>query len=162
MSGAHLAFFALSGIILASALGVVLTRNVMHAVLLQLLALVAVGGVYILLQAEFVALVQILIYAGAVTTMLLFALMLTNARGSSRTLDHAGRFPALLAAGAFGALLLAVLLPAAWTIVPPGTPRKLTADIGRILFGAYALPFELVSVILLAALVGAVVLATKD
>jgi NADH-quinone oxidoreductase subunit J len=136
MSGPLAAFYAVSAVMLTAALGVVLTRNVMHAVLLQLLVLVAVGGVYVLLQAEFVALVQILVYAGAVTTMLLFALMLTDARTSSRALDFAGRRPALLVAGAFGALLLGLTAGATWRTVrlrpplragfghPPGGPRR--------------------------------------
>jgi NADH-quinone oxidoreductase subunit J len=164
MNGPLIAFYALSAVILVSAVLIVTTRRIMHAVLLHLLALSCVGGYYILLYAEFIAILQVLIYAGAVTTMVLFTLMLTKgrSRGGERALDHLDTRPALIAAGAFLVTLLVTLAPKVWSVSAADPGRKDVAAFGRILFTRYALPFELVSILLLAALVGAIVLAGKE
>ncbi len=157
-------FVALALLALAAGVLVVTTRNVIHAALWLVVALGAVAGCYLLLTAEFVAWVQVLIYVGAVVVLLLFGAMLTRAPiGRSADLDSANRPAALLAAVAtFGALggLLVDGFRAAYVDLDtaPGGP----AATGGAIFRYFVLPFEVASVLLLAALVGAIVLSRPD
>ncbi len=164
-SGIEIAFFILAGITLASAVVIVTTKNIVHAVFLHLLALSCIGGLYILLLAEFIAAVQILVYAGAVTIMILFSLMLTKARGGiSVALDNQQRGLAFLAALGFLIILLVFLLSKDWKVSKEALhfSKVSLAHFGEILFSSYVLPFEMISILLLAALVGVIVLARKE
>jgi len=143
------------------ALRVVTSSNVMHAALYLVVTLASVGAAYILLAAEFLAWVQVLIYVGAIVVLLLFALMLTKAPIGRDTLDNQQR--GLAAVVGIGILLgLTILLrgPFGDKRIPKGVTRA--SDIGSSLFHSYVIPFEVVSVLLLAALVGAVVLSRKE
>ncbi len=106
MSYEEVIFYFVAAVTVFGALGVVLARNVVHSALFLILALLAVAGVFILLSAEFLAIVQILIYGGAVTILILFAMMLTRVRDMPQALDGPQRPFAALAAGAFLALCL--------------------------------------------------------
>ena len=167
------ALFGLLGLVaVASALLVVTTRQLVHAALWLVVALGAVAGCYLLLSAEFVAWVQVLIYVGAVVVLLLFGLMLTRAPiGISTELDG----PPLqrLAAAAVALGLSGVLGVAAVDAfagehialgddAPGGAGHGSTAGIGGAVFSSWVLPFEILSVLLLAALVGAIVLSRRD
>ena len=162
MTVADVLVLALGAVALGAASLVVTTRHVVRAGLWLVVALGGVAGLYLVLTAELVAWVQVLVYVGAVVVLLLFAVMLTRAPiGASDDLDRV-RWPgALIGAGA-GAGLVALLVDAfRWTrIVPPepGTAERL----GAALFRTWVLPFELVSVLLLAALVGAIVVSRPD
>src|SRR4051812_9492785 len=153
---------ALGAVALGSAAAVVTTRQIVRAGLWLVVTLGAVAGLYLVLTAELVAWVQVLVYVGAVVVLLLFAVMLTRAPiGASDDLDRT-RWPgALIGAGA-GAGLTALLVDAfRWTratLPEPGTAERL----GAALFRTWVLPFELVSVLLLAALVGAIVVSRPD
>lgn len=158
--------FALVGALTAaSALLVVTTRNVVHAALWLVVTLGGLAGCYLLLTAEFVAWVQVLIYVGAVVVLLLFGAMLTRAGlGAQDDLDSANRplavLAGLLTAGVLGTLLLDGFSGA---VIDLGR----TADgggegIGTAVFRWYVLPFEVASLLLLAALVGAIVLSRTD
>jgi NADH-quinone oxidoreductase subunit J len=158
------AFLVLAVIGSVSAIAVVLARNVVHAALYLVVTLLSVGGVYLLLGAEFVAWVQILIYVGAIVILFLFGLMLTKAPIGRDTLDHQNRWiGGLVAAGVFVGLVF--LIQDAFRVqdaVAAPTFRTTTELVGESLFRDYVLPFEAVSFLLLAALIGAVVLARKD
>lgn len=165
INGPTIAFFILSAIILSSAVYIVTTKNIMRAVFVHLLALSCVGGLYILLYAQFIAMMQILIYAGAVTIMVLFALMLTRAQqgGLDLALDIQQRWMALLTAAIFFGMLMLVEARKVWQVASKGITHILTVQqFGKILFSGYVLPFELISVLLLVALVGVIVLASKE
>lgn len=165
MNGSLIAFFVLTGIILTSAVIIVTTKNIVHAVFLHLLGVSCIGGLYILLYAEFVAAVQVLVYAGAVTTMCLFALMLTKARGGMGiALDNQQKGLAFLTALGFLTILIVFLAPKNWTVAKEAAhPVKVSlAQFGTILFKNYVLPFEMISVLLLAALIGVILLARKE
>ena len=144
-----------------AAVRMVTSNNVIHAALYLVVTLTSVGAAYLLLAAEFLAWVQILIYVGAIVVLLLFSLMLTKAPIGRDTLDNQQR--GIAAVIGIGILLgLVFLLQGAFSgkkITP--TPTH-TAQVGASLFRGYVLPFEIVSVLLLAALVGAVVLARKE
>ena len=150
-------FISLAVIILAGSLGVVMTRNVVHAALALLLALVAVAGLYLILFAEFLALVQVLIYGGAIIIVLLFAIMLTRGGDYPRISDNR-QWP-LAVVAALG--LLGVLAPS-FIIrrvedTEPHSPAL--SDLANSLFTRWAIPFEVASLVLLVALIGAIIIA---
>ena len=162
MSGQEIIFaivFAIAGI--AGAL-VVSSRNVVHAALFLVAALGAVAALFLLLGAEFVGWTQILIYVGAIVVLLLFGIMLTKAPMGRMALDNQNRVVAfIVAAGTFGVLTWLIWDAFGEKEVPTKTVVR-TAEIGRSMFDRFVLPFEAISVLLLAALVGAIVLARKD
>ncbi len=150
-------FILLAVVTLAGGVGVVATRNVVHAALALLVSLLAVAGIYLVLFAEFLALVQVLIYGGAIIIVLLFAIMLTRSSEYPRISDNK-QWPLGLVA-ALG--LLAVLAAAFWTGQPQSTGPESPAlgDLANSLFTRWAIPFEVASLVLLVALIGAIIIA---
>ena len=150
-------FIVLAVLTLGGGLAVVVTRNVVQAALALLVSLVAVAGIYLVLYAEFLALVQILIYGGAIVIVLIFAIMLTRNAEYPRTSDNR-QWP-LAALAALG--LLGVLVPAFLINAVRGTSPSNAAftDIGISLFTTWAVPFEIASLVLLVALIGAIIIA---
>jgi NADH:ubiquinone oxidoreductase subunit 6 (subunit J) len=150
-------------VLLGSSLAVVLTPNLFHAVLYLALALVATGAVFLLLDAPFLFGMQLLLYAGGVVTIAVFAIMLTerligaSIRQTSRYLVNG----ALLSAAVFvGVVSFLVQAPA--TGPRPPWPDDLTVALGRALVGAFAIPFELLGVLLVIALLGALYFARSE
>ncbi|MGZ5418673.1 MAG: NADH-quinone oxidoreductase subunit J family protein [Nocardioides sp.] len=155
-------FLVLSVLAVGSALLVVTTRNLVHAALWLVVTLGSVAGVYLVLAAEFVAWVQVLIYVGAVVVLLLFALMLTKApTGPQPDLTVARALPAAVAAGLVGVLLCATVVAGFRDVrIDLDEVQVGTAEVtGETIFRMWVLPFEVLSVLLLAALVGAIVLS---
>lgn len=153
---------ALGVIAVGSGALVVTTTHLVRAGLYLVLSLGAVAGLYLALGAELVAWVQVLVYVGAVVVLLLFAVMLTRAPiGPSEDLDRPAWAAAIIGAGV-GLGLSALLVGAYhWTVYPlpgPGTAARMGGEI----FGGWVLPFEVLSILLLAALVGAIVLSRPD
>lgn len=141
----------------------VLIRSTVYAALFLILTLLAVAGVYILLASEFLALVQVLIYGGAVTVLLLFALMLTRAGDLPETMVGAQWPIAALASSLLVGLLIATVATSNWPGDADGLiTRVLFDDLGRALFRQWAVPFEVASLVLLVALVGAIILARQE
>lgn len=154
-------FVVLAVVGTGAAIAVVTAKNVVHAALLLVVALAMVAGVYLLLAAEFVAWVQVLIYVGAIVVLLLFGLMLTRAPIGREALDNQQRaLSAIVALGVLAGLVL--LVSEAFGGSSIELARTTTADIGTNLFESYVLPFEVVSFLLLAALVGAIALARRE
>ncbi len=155
-------FYLIAALAVAGGLGVVLARSTVYAALFLILALLAVAGVYILLASEFLALVQVLIYGGAVTVLLLFALMLTRTGDLPETMVGAQWPAAALACAVLFGLLVAALATSDW----PGDTGQVAlisfATVGDALFRQWAAPFEIASLVLLVALVGAIVLARQE
>lgn len=161
MSGQEVAFVVLAVVGLGAAVRMVTSQNVVHAALYLVITLAVAGGVYLLLAAEFVAWVQVLIYVGAIVVLLLFSLMLTKAPIGREALDNQQRgLAAAVAVLILGGL--AWLLRGAFSGEVIRAPRTEAADVGVSIFSKFVLPFEVVSVLLLAALIGAVVIARKD
>ncbi|MFN4195105.1 MAG: NADH-quinone oxidoreductase subunit J [Thermosynechococcus sp.] len=157
-------FFALGGAVIVAALGVVLLNNVVYSAFLLGGAFLGISGLYILMNADFVSAAQILIYVGAVNVLILFAIMLVNKREAytpvpGRWLRQGGA--AVVSLGVF-ALLTKMILQTPWQVssLPPTTDSITT--IGQHFFSDFLLPFELASVLLLMALIGAVVLARRE
>jgi len=146
-----------------SAIAVVTARNVVHAALYLVVALLSVGATFLLLGAEFAGWVQILIYVGAIVILFLFGLMLTKAPIGRDTLDNAHRWVGLLvAAGVFGGLVFLIQDAFPLDAEPFEVFRATTGQVGESMFRDFVLPFEAISFLLLAALIGAIVLARKD
>ena len=155
-------FYAVAAVTVGSAIAVVTLRSIVHAALALVLAFVGVAGIYVLLNADFVAAVQVLVYAGAVTILLLFAIMLTRSPSSPRSNPgNSQKIVALLTAAVLLVVLVGVLVGAGWPAVAP-PPTSSAEVLGKQLFTTYALPFEIASVLLLVAMVGAIILARED
>jgi NADH-quinone oxidoreductase subunit J len=144
-------------------MGVVVLRNVVHAAVALIACFFFVAWLYLLLNADLLWVAQLLIYAGAIPVLIVFAIMFTRRSMSDTSNADSGNrvWAALVSAAIFG-LLLAVLLPTNWFAGKwPGLTGT-TQVIGLELVNRYAVPFELVSVLLLVALIGAVILARRD
>jgi len=159
-------FVILSATMLAAALGVVLLSNIVYSAFLLGGVFMSMAGIYLLLNADFVAAAQVLIYVGAINVLILFAIMLVNKREDFSDLPN--RWirkisTAVVCAGLF-VLLGAMVILTPWAIEPPSTAvvRETTVVIGKHLFSDFLLPFELASVLLLMAMVGAIILARRD
>jgi NADH-quinone oxidoreductase subunit J len=162
MSYEEVIFYFVAALAVLGALGVVLARNVVHAALFLVLALLAVAGVFILLSAEFLAIVQVLIYGGAVTILILFAMMLTRVRDLPQALDGPQRPFAAIAAGAFLGLSVVSVVTAEWPNETEEIPVVPFNELGDALFRNWAAPFEVASLVLLVALIGAIILARGE
>ena len=163
-----LVFFYMAGALtLGGALGVVMTRNIVYAAFALLAALIGVAGLFLLAFAEFLALVQILIYGGAIVIVILFALMLTRIQDFENLTDNR-QWPiaAIAATAVFGLLAAAILTTNVRTLVgDDGQPARQHVSfetLGDTLFTQWAVPFEVASLVLLVALIGAVILVRSD
>jgi len=154
--GVTFAFWVLSAVTLGAAGGVVVSRNLFHAVLFLILAFIGVAGFFVLLSAEFIAMAQVIIYVGAISVLVLFAVLLTPRAGRDNG-ETAMALPALLLAVALATVFLFVLHDTDWATVT-ASPELATAELGEALLSTWVLPFELASVLLTAALVGAIML----
>jgi NADH-quinone oxidoreductase subunit J len=144
----------LAVITVGAALMVVAVRNLLHAVLFLVLSFIGVAGLYITLSADFVAIAQILIYVGAISVLIIFALLLTP-RASRDNAETFLQGPALVLAAMFAFTVGAVALVTDWDVASRG-------PFTEALLNKYVLPFEIASVLLLAAMVGAIVLVRED
>lgn len=156
-------FYSLAAFTVAAALVVVLGRNIVRCAVSLIFAFCGVAGIYVLLDAEFLAAVQVIIYVGGITILVLFAIMLTSriaARGV-RILNEQVVPSAVLTLA-----ILALAIFAAWkgvvVVAAPPPIANTTSRIGDLLLTQYALPFEAVSILLLAGMVGAIILARKE
>lgn len=157
------AFGILAAVAVMSALGVVTLRSITHSALSLAMSFLAVAGIYVLLQAEFIFAVQILIYVGAVMVLLIFAIMLTRESQSPRS-NPSNRQMALAAVASLAILGLVawVLNGTMWQAGTPAPPMDTSRVLGEVLFSQYVLPFEIASLVLLVAMIGAIVIARED
>jgi NAD(P)H-quinone oxidoreductase subunit 6 len=164
--GVQIVSFGILGLMMiGTALGVVLLPKIVHSAFLLAGVFISIAGLYILLNADFVAAAQILVYVGAVNVLILFAIMLVNKQEDyvelpGRTLRRAAT--AIVCFGLF-ALLGTMVLATPWSIDTTSVPIEDTVvTLGKHFFSDYLLPFELASVLLLMAMVGAIILARRD
>ncbi len=155
-----LAFGLVAALVLVSAVWVVTLRNLFRAALSLGLVLLGIAGFFILLEADFLAFVQILVYVGAILTLVVFAIMLTAKLHDSPTASVSRqRIPAAAASLGLFIILVFATQSLAWPTSPSADPVPL-ATLGQQLVTTLILPFEVVSLVLLAALVGAITIAT--
>jgi NADH-quinone oxidoreductase subunit J len=172
MIAQNIAFGILAAASVLSALRLVTTKNVVHAALYLVVVLSSVGAIYVLLFAEFVAVVQILVYVGAIVVLFLFGIMLTRAQlGRTTTLDNDQRGIAAVTALFLAGVLTYVLVDFFGDDKLPDydnmsqaalTAERGTRAVGDSIFSTYLVPFEAIGLLLTAALVGAIVLARRD
>jgi NADH-quinone oxidoreductase subunit J len=160
---AHDAVFVLVGLVTAGAAVLMVTsKNLVHAALHLAVSLAGIAGVFFVLHADFLGLTQLLVYVGAVAVLFLFGLMLTRAPIGREALDSQHRGLGLIVSGALFATLAALIVHAfagESTAEVTGPP---VGEIGVAIFRDWVLPFELLSMLLLAALIGAIVLARRE
>jgi NAD(P)H-quinone oxidoreductase subunit 6 len=158
-------FALLAAAVLVGAIGVVILPNIVYSAFLLGGVFLAVAGLYLLLNASFIAAAQVLIYVGAVNVLILFAIMLVNKREAMGASPGVG-LRRLLSSGVCAGLLLLLLrvtFTTAWaTPGPPQIGEGAVIHLGEHFFSDYLLPFELASVLLLMAMIGAIVLARRD
>ncbi len=159
----NIAFGVIAAIMVFAALRLVTTRNVVHAALFLVVVLGGVAALFLLMGAEFVGITQILVYIGAVVVLFLFGIMLTRTRiGDEEGTDHAKRLPAVLAAALVATVTIYAVVTGFGDVELPADTRTTTADVADSIFSTYIVPFEAVSVLLLAALIGAIVIARRN
>ena len=158
-----IAFYVLAAIALVAGVGVVRPQNLVRAALLLVLVLGVVAGFYVLLSADFLAVVQVIVYVGAIMILMLFAIMLTPGQVDLPALAARGQqLAAALAALAVGAISLAVVLTTPWKVAAAPLNAPTTDALGALLLSTYVLPFEIISVLLTVAMIGAIVIARED
>lgn len=172
MIAQNVAFGVLAAAAVIGALRVVTTKNVVHAAMYLVVVLGSIGALFVLLAAEFVAATQLLVYIGAIVVLFLFGVMLTRSKlGRDPELDNDQRgiaaIVALFLAGILGYVLVDYFGDDKLPELADRTAKEISATrgvgpVGDAIFSTYLLPFEVVSVLLLAALVGAIVLARRD
>lgn len=163
MSGEFLIFMLLALIAIVGGVMMINLTKVVHMVVALVFTFISVAGVYVMLSAEFIAVVQILIYSGAITIMMLFGIMLTRHNDNSE--PKAGRIRKiliLLSILGFGLVFYLGIYNVEFTQEATTLHENNTEQIGLAIYSKYVIPFELTSVILLVALIGAIILAKRD
>jgi NADH-quinone oxidoreductase subunit J len=161
--GLDIAFWILAVVAVIAALGVVLLRNVFRAALSLVLCFIAVAGLYLTLSADFLAAVQILVYVGAISVLIMLAIMMTRdvQQGSSA---NKMKVPAFVVAAIFLAIMIYTMINTSWPIAGEAPLSPTTAPLALKLFsreGGFILPVEIAAVLLLAAILGAIVIARE-
>lgn len=160
----QLLFWILSVATLSCAMGVILSRNPVNSVMFLILTFFCISGHYILMNAQFLAIVNIIVYAGAIMVLFLFVIMLMNLNADVE--PQKSRLIQLAGALSGGSLLLVLLAALRSTNLAPleerATDIGLISNLGKALFTKYVLPFELSSVLFLSAMIGAIVIGKKD
>lgn len=160
--------YALMAVCLAGALLSILFRNLFHAALALTGTLLGIAGIYLALHADYLAMIQILIYVGAIMTLVVFAIMLTERLSDKAVRSHNTQGCVTLAGGILlVTFLVRVIQTTPWpvrnqAVLSATSPAVTVMDLGKALLGTYVFPFEIISVVLIAALVGAIVVARKD
>ncbi|MCM3179196.1 NADH-quinone oxidoreductase subunit J [Cytobacillus horneckiae] len=163
MSGEFLIFMLLALIAIVGGVMMLNLTKVVHMVVALVFTFISVAGVYVMLSAEFIAVVQILIYSGAITIMMLFGIMLTRHNDNSE--PKAGRIRKILiflSILGFGLVFYLGIYNVEFTQEATTLHENNTEQIGLAIYSKYVIPFELTSVILLVALIGAIILAKRD
>lgn len=156
--------YAVMAGILIFAVGVVTLRNLFHCALCLAAALIGTAALYVVLQAEYLAAIQVLLYVGAVVTLVIFAIMLTEHISAKTVRQNNSQSPlAIVGLLGFVALLTGLILKTPWPVTTTALKAKISVmGLGEALMGPYVFPFEVISILLIAALIGTVVIAKKD
>lgn len=165
--GEQLAFYGLSACILGLAVAVIAARNTVHSVVFLVLDFLFVAVLYVMLHAQFLAVIQVLVYAGGIVVLYLFTVMLVSLKRPEDYRDRRrrGRLGvglALAVLAEFAAIFLYGLVPMAASAAPAAPSALNVERVGWMLYTDYLVPFELASMLLLVAMVGAIVLARRE
>src|SRR6187431_3001293 len=156
-------FLVLAGVLIGSSLMVVLSRNIIRSGLFLVLAFLGLAGFYALIGATLVAAAQVLVYVGAISVLILFAVMLTQSKsGPARLVFHHQAWAAAIASVVMGALFVMSILFTTWPLAVPEPIEQSAKDVATLIFTDNMFAFEVVSLLLLAAVVGGVYLARRE
>lgn len=156
-------FYLFAAITIVSGIIVVNSKNIVHAAFSLLLTFFGVSGIYVLLGADFLAIVQIMVYVGGILILLLFGVMLTNKITNVEIRSGSIQvIPAVIGLAVFAAILLSVMTSTNWKSEHFDIPITTTFEIGNVLLTEYVLIFELLGILLLIALIGAASIARRD
>jgi NADH:ubiquinone oxidoreductase subunit 6 (subunit J) len=159
----QIVFLILAVAAVGSAVGMVTSRNIFYSALLLIACLFMVAGFYVLLEAPFLAAVQVLVYVGAIAVLIIFAIMLTeHMMGKESRAWNEQWWVALLVAICLAAVLLYVVLTTTWQVSTGAPPSEAIVALGQTLMSTYVLPFEVASVLLLMALIGSIIIAREE
>ncbi len=158
--GIAIAFWVLAALAVGSAAAVVIIRDIFRAALFLIVSFLSIAGLYIVLEADFLAAAQILIYVGAISILLIFAIMLT--RDTQRG-NPSNKFlvPGLFLAGVILSAIVVAIFTTDWPQYPESPPEATTRLLADALFNKFVLPFEVASILLLSAMLGAIVIARE-
>ena len=161
----QIVFWFLTVLALIAAVGVVSSKNPIYSVLWLIVVFFAISGHYILMNAQFLAIVNIIVYAGAIMVLFLLVVMLMNLNSDAEPVKNVY----MKMAGIISGLTLMIVLVAAFStaetqnvIIRPGTSVGLIENLGKALFNKYVIPFEISSILFLSAMVGAIVIGKRD
>jgi NADH-quinone oxidoreductase subunit J len=165
MDIAQILFWFLSALALLGAIGVIASKNPIYSVLCLIIVFFAISGHYILMNAQFLGIVNIIVYAGAIMVLFLFVIMLMNLNAETEPVKNVY----MKLAGVIAGLMLMIVFIAALshsdttnTVIRAGTNVGLTESLGKALFSKYVVPFEISSVLFLSAMIGAILIGKKD
>jgi NADH-quinone oxidoreductase subunit J len=165
MDIAQILFWFLSALALLGAIGVIASKNPIYSVLCLIIVFFAISGHYILMNAQFLGIVNIIVYAGAIMVLFLFVIMLMNLNAETEPVKNIY----MKLAGVIAGLMLMIVFVAALshsdttnTVIRAGTSVGLTESLGKALFNKYVVPFEISSVLFLSAMIGAILIGKKD
>lgn len=158
----QLFFYVFAIMVIGVGLIVTFSKNLLRSAFALFFVLFGMAGFYVLLGGDFIAVVQILVYAGGVNVLLIFGTMLTAdvANPAESNLSFQGVLTAIAAIGFF-VVVYGIIISANWGVITPAPMKSTTSDLGELLLQHYVLPFEVISFLLLAALIGALVLVIK-
>lgn len=158
----ELIFYFFTLLVLGVGSIVAFSQNLLRSAFALFFVLFGIAGYYVLLGGDFLAVVQIMVYAGGVNVLLIFGTMLTSdvAQPESSNLSFQGIFAAVAGIGLF-IVLIWIMVPAGWPLQVPGEMTPTTKSLGRLLLKEYVLPFEVISFLLLASMIGALVVVNK-
>ena len=163
MSISLVVFYLLAAVTVGSALGVALSRSIVYSAFSLMGALLGVAAMFVLLGADFLGVVQLLVYVGGILVLTLSAVMLTHRISDVNVSNRAvGRGAGLIAVGIVAVWMIQVARQAVWVMKVPGEAAPTTYGIGHAFLTDFVLPFEVASIVLLAALVGAIVVSRKE
>jgi NADH-quinone oxidoreductase subunit J len=163
VNGEFIAFFILSVFAIGGAVFFLSAVRVMHMTLSLAFSFFSLAGIYLLLQAEFLAVVQVLIYTGAISILMIFGIMLTKPEeGEASKAHRRHHWFSLVVVTIFFIVILGIIYQLPISTPTAEVPNQSIQNLGITLFQQYAIPFELASVLLLVALIGAIILARKE
>jgi NADH:ubiquinone oxidoreductase subunit 6 (subunit J) len=156
-------FLVLAGVLIGSSLMVVLSRNIIRSGLFMILGFLGLAGFYALMGATLVAAAQVLVYVGAISVLILFAVMLTQSKsGPAKLVFHHQAWAAGIASVVVGLLLILSVVFTTWPLAAPEPIAQSARDVATLLFRDYVLAFEVISLLLLSAVIGGIYLARRD
>ena len=166
MSTTEILFFLLSALAVFSAIMVLVSKNPVHSILWLITVFMAISGHYVLMNAQFLAIVNLIVYAGAIMVLFLFVIMLMNPNTETEPRKHIWmKFAGVISGGCFLLMLVSLTRQAAEmggrNVMMSGGNIGLIKNLGKALFSDYVVPFEITSVLFLSAMVGAVVIGKK-